>query len=105
LSSNIAGGTWSSSATSVATVGSTTGVVTGVAPGNATITYTVTTSCGTATATYAITVNPLSNAGTISGTTFVCTGSVITLTSTASGGRWGRHHTSVATAHSNTRVG
>jgi len=58
LSDGTAGGTWSSSNTSIATVFSTLGTVTGVALGSAIITYTVSNSCGTATATTTISVVP-----------------------------------------------
>lgn len=56
LTSTVSGGTWSSSATSVATVSSG-GVVTGVTPGFAIISYTVSNSCGTSTSTVAVTVS------------------------------------------------
>ncbi len=57
LTDATAGGTWSSSNTSVATVGSSTGIVTGVVMGSATITYTVTSSFGCQnSANYAITI-------------------------------------------------
>src|SRR5207237_10915364 len=43
---------------------------------------------GTATATQAMTVNPLPNAGSISGASAVCAGSSITLTDAVTGGVW-----------------
>ena len=58
------GGTWSTSNTAIATVNGS-GVVTGVTAGSVTVSYTVTNSCTTATATFAVTVNPLANAGSI----------------------------------------
>ena len=69
-SNGLSGGTWSSATPSVATVDATTGVVTGVSAGNATITYTFTNSCGTSSASQTITVNPLANAGTVSGASY-----------------------------------
>lgn len=48
LSDSASGGTWSTSAASIATINATTGVVTGVANGSAVISYT--TGCGTAVA-------------------------------------------------------
>ena len=81
------GGSWTSSSTSYATVGSI-GIVTGVAAGTATISYAVTNGCGSVTATYAVTVNPLPDAGTIGGLTSVCESSAITLTDGATGGSW-----------------
>ncbi|MES2702142.1 MAG: FG-GAP-like repeat-containing protein [Bacteroidota bacterium] len=99
LSSTASGGTWSSSNASVATVGST-GIVTGIAAGTANITYTVTNSCGTTTVSVVVSVNPLPDAGTLSGTTTVCAGSTTTLSSTTSGGTWSSSNTSVATVSS-----
>jgi uncharacterized protein YjdB len=90
------GGTWSSSNTSVATV-NTSGIVTGVASGSATISYTVTNSCGSESGTAAITVNPLPDPGTLSGSSTVCVGSSTTLSTTGSGGTWSSSNTSVAT--------
>ena len=104
LSSNVSGGTWSSSSNSIATIDPTTGLVTGVAAGNSTITYTVTTSCGTASTTFPITVNPLPNAGVISGTTYLCIGSNTTLSSNMSGGTWSSSNTSAATVNPATGV-
>ncbi len=96
LSSNISGGAWSSSGTSVATV-STTGNVSGVSAGTATISYTVTNGCGTASSTTIVTVNPLPDAGIISGGSSVCVGNSTTLSSTISGGVWTSSNTIVAT--------
>ncbi len=103
LSSNVSGGTWTSSATAVATVDLNSGQVTGMAAGNTTITYTVTTSCGSATATYTVTVNPLPNAGTISGTAFMCVGSSATFTTNGTGGgTWSSTNPSAATVNPTT---
>ncbi len=93
------GGTWTSSATSYATVGST-GIVTGVSAGSSTISYTVVNGCGSVTATYAITVNPLPVAGTISGLSSVCALSSIPLTDASSGGTWTSSATTYATVGS-----
>ena len=83
------GGGWSSGNSGIATVNSITGVVTGVTAGSTTINYTVTNSCGTATATQVITVNPLANAGIVSGSATLCVGSTTTYTSDGlSGGTW-----------------
>lgn len=62
LSNATTGGTWSSSATSVATVGSS-GIVTGVAEGTATISYTVSNACGTVAATRVVKVTPVLSIG------------------------------------------
>ena len=93
------GGTWSSSATSIATV-STGGVVTGIAAGTTNISYTATNSCGTSSTYSVVTVNPLPSAGTISGTYSVCPSSTTTLTVTGTGGTWSSSATSIATVSS-----
>ncbi len=97
LANTVTGGVWSSVTAGVATVGSLSGIVSGIAPGTSTISYTVTNSCGTAAATQVVTVNPLPNAGTISGTALVCAGNITTLSSTATGGVWSSANTAVAT--------
>jgi len=79
------GGIWSSGHTSIATVGSGTGAVTGVDSGTVIISYTTTCSIP---ATYALTVNPAPNAGTITGANGLCVGGTITLSDAAPGGVW-----------------
>lgn len=91
LSETTAGGTWSSSNTSVATVAST-GCVTGSNTGTATISYTLGTSCFNTTT---VTVNPLP--GAILGTASVCVGSTTSLSDATTGGTWTSSNTSVAT--------
>ncbi|MES2701493.1 MAG: Ig-like domain-containing protein [Bacteroidota bacterium] len=98
LASTATGGSWSTSSAAIATIGSSTGVLTGVTAGVVAVTYTVTNSCGSATATYAVTVNPLGSAGTISGPSSVCVAGLITLTSSATGGVW-------SSSNSNATVG
>ena len=92
------GGVWASSNTARATVSG--GVVHGVATGNAVISYSVNNSCGTATDTQMVVVNPLPNAGTVSGPTNVCAGANITLTTTGASGIWGSSLPSIATVTS-----
>jgi gliding motility-associated-like protein len=79
-----AGGTWSSSNTSIATVDISTGVITGIAVGTSTITYTVAgvSGCPNATATRLINVYayPAINAGTDA---TICPSSSIGLTGTS----------------------
>jgi trimeric autotransporter adhesin len=87
LADTAPGGVWSSSNTSLATVG-TSGVVTGIGAGVDTIKYSVTNSCGTDVAIKLVTVNPLPDAGTISGVANVCVGATITLSDAAPGGTW-----------------
>jgi uncharacterized protein YjdB len=95
LSASVAGGSWSSSNGAVAAV-STSGSVTGVDAGIATISYNVTTSCGSATATKSITVSPLTDAGTISGSGSVCTGASTALSVSITGGSWISSNTAIA---------
>ena len=95
LSDATPGGAWSSS-NGHATV-TTGGIVTGVTPGTDTISYTVFSSCGTVAATKIITITPSSGAGTITGATGVCPGSVITLSDPVPGGVWSSGNTAVAT--------
>lgn len=94
LSDASSGGTWSSSATSIATVTLAAGYVTGRGAGTASITYTLPTSCRTTTS---ITVNPLPNAGSISGPTQVCQGGSATLSDGVTGGAWSTSSSSIAT--------
>ncbi len=96
-----AGGTWSSVTTTVATV-SATGVVTGVAQGTSTISYLVTNVCSTAVATAIVTVNPLPNAGAITGTFTVCPGATTNLTDLTgdTGGTWSSSAIIIATVGS-----
>jgi uncharacterized protein YjdB len=77
------GGSWSAGATSVVSVGLSTGIVTGVNAGTAVVTYSVAAGCF---ATALVTVNPLPS--TISGSSSVCVGSSVTLSS-APAGTWG----------------
>jgi uncharacterized protein YjdB len=86
LTDGVAGGVWSSS-NATAIVGST-GVVTGVTAGVDSIIYTVTNGCGTDRDTMTVTVNPLPNAGIITGASSVCVGSSVTETDLANSGAW-----------------
>ena len=83
------GGAWTSSDNTLATVDAS-GNVTGVGAGNVTISYTGSTVCGNASATYAVTVNPLPDAGAITGLTAVCEGATISLANATAlaGGTW-----------------
>ncbi len=87
LSDPIAGGTWSSSYLGIAITGSD-GTITGVSAGIDTISYAVTNSCGTAVATQAITVNPLPDAGVITGPDTLCAIDTISVAESVSGGIW-----------------
>ena len=91
-----AGGTWSSTNTSVATVNSSSGLVTAIAAGTTNITYTV----GGNSSFKTLTVNPNANAGTVSGASSVCVGGSTTFTSNGdAGGTWSSDNTSAATVN------
>jgi sugar lactone lactonase YvrE/uncharacterized protein YjdB len=82
---------YTSSNTAIATVSTGSwgnGTVTGVSGGTATITYTQTNSCGSAYYTVQVTVNPLPNPGTITGSPMLCVGVPHTLTDSIPGGVW-----------------
>jgi uncharacterized protein YjdB len=96
LTDGVSGGIWSSSTPARGTVNAS-GVVTGISAGTTTISYSITNSCGTAVATKVVTVNPLPNAGTITGPGSVCVGASITLLDGAPGGVWSSLATTVAT--------
>jgi uncharacterized protein YjdB len=87
-----AGGTFSSSNTSVVTVS---GVLAGISAGTATITYALSNGCAT---TRVITVNPLPAA--VSGPTTLCESSTATYNNSTSGGTWSSSNTSVVTINS-----
>jgi hypothetical protein len=78
------GGLWSmTNARATITSG---GLITGGFAGLDTVKYSVTNGCGTAIAIYPITINPLPDAGTITGLTSVCVADTITLTDATAGG-------------------
>ena len=83
LTDAVVGGTWSSSTTTVATVGSNTGLVTGVSGGTATISYT-NGACPPVHSVVTVNASP----GAISGLTYVCVGSSISLSDAVAGGSW-----------------
>ncbi len=99
LSDPIAGGTWSSSNTTVATINPSTGYASGISAGTATITYSFGPGCYVTTP---FTVNPLPSA--ISGASQVCVGSSITLSNTTPGGIWTSTNTAIATIHPATGI-
>jgi len=85
FTASVTGGVWSATNGS-ATVAS--GVATGVTAGTDTIVYTVSNSCGSVADSQSLIVNAPAVAGTISGATYVCMASTITLTDAATGGVW-----------------
>lgn len=83
----VPGGTWST-ATGNVTISST-GAIYGASLGPDYIIYTVTSSCGTAADSFAITVNPLPDAGSISSTSSeICISGTALFTDGATGGSW-----------------
>jgi len=98
LGNSVAGGTWSSSNPTVASV-STSGLVTAVTGGTATISYTVASGCYV---TKAVTVNPVPTG--ITGSSFVCLGTNITLTPSSPGGVWSSSNPAAATVNTTTGV-
>jgi uncharacterized protein YjdB len=92
LSDAVPGGTWASSATSVATVGSS-GVVTGIGAGTTTISYTVS-GC---TVTRVLTVTATAS---ITGAGSLCVGTSTTLSDATPGGTWTSGTISVVTVGS-----
>ena len=103
LSSATTGGTWSSSAPSIAIV-SASGVVTGIAVGTATISYTVTESCGSASATRVVTVNTVPSVGAITGADTIAIGNFNTFTNSITGGTWSSSNATIATVGTGGRV-
>lgn len=98
------GGVWSTSTPGIATINSS-GGLTGVTAGNANITYTVTGTCGSSFTTTVIPVEAPAGSIAISGPTFVCGGSSISLTHTGpSGGVWSSSATTIASVNSSTGV-
>jgi len=93
-----AGGTWSSSNSSIATVNSS-GLVTGISAGMDTIRYSVTNSLGSAVASYVFNVGTPTVAP-ITGASAVCAGSEITLSDITPGGVWSSNRPYFATIDS-----
>ncbi|MES2701554.1 MAG: Ig-like domain-containing protein, partial [Bacteroidota bacterium] len=89
LTNSTSGGVWSSSTPAVATISST-GIVSGEAAGVTTISYTA----GSITITKAVTVNV---GPAITGVSYPCVGSTITMSASASGGTWSSSSASTVT--------
>lgn len=94
LMPSLAGGSWST-ANGNASV-SATGVVTGVSGGVDTVIYSVVNACGFSNAHHIVTVNPLPDAGSITGNFNICIGSTRTLAGTLPGGIWSSADTTVS---------
>ena len=92
LTDTVGGGGWSSSNPLVATVMPTSGIVRGVASGTATISYILPSGCYS---TVIVTVSAVP--ASITGSTHVCVGSMVTLSDTTGGGSWSSASTAIAT--------
>jgi len=103
LTETVAGGTWSVSGSGASVSG--TGVVTGTGVGSPSVLYGVSNSCGTAYASWPLTVNPLPDAGTISGLSAVCPGSLILLTDASAGGIWSASNANATVSGTGTVAG
>jgi uncharacterized protein YjdB len=96
LSNSTTGGTWVSSAPSVASIGSSSGVVMGNIAGTATISYIIGSIASTAVVTVLATPSP----GTISGASTVCENASVSLSHSISGGAWSSAAPAIATIDS-----
>lgn len=87
LTSSATGGLWSSNALGTITAA---GILTidSASSGADTVIYSLANGCGIGSVQHIVFVNPLPNAGIILGYDSVCAGSVITLTTTGTGGVW-----------------
>jgi trimeric autotransporter adhesin len=104
LSDAVAGGTWTSSNTTIAGVDPSTGIVTGVATGSVIITYTVVNPCGTSFVVQPMAVNPMPVVPAITGVTHQCEFASSTLSDATTGGTWSSSNTAVATVGSSSGV-
>jgi len=90
-----AGGVWSTGTASIAGIGST-GVMNGLAAGAAVLTYTVNNGICSAMVYDTVTVDPLPNAGVITGVDTICPGDTMRLADAVTGGAWSIANTSIA---------
>lgn len=91
LTSATAGGTWSTSAATIATIGASTGILNPISAGNVTVSYTLPNSCRTL---LPITVFGLP--ATINGTAVVCVSGTTVLNTLSVGGTWSSSNTTIA---------
>lgn len=99
LNATIGGGIWSSGDSAIATVTGSTGMVTGKSAGTVIITYAM--GC---TATKTVTINPMPDAGIISGSATVCKGATFALNETVGGGKWNSGNISIVTIDSTSGI-
>ena len=93
LVSGVPNGIWSANSAHATVAG---GGVTGMSSGPVTIGYSVTNSCNGITVYHSVFVNPIPDAGIISGTDSVCAGDTITLRNTQPDGVWSSANSAVA---------
>lgn len=101
LSSTTSGGTWTINNPAIATINAGTHVVTGVSTGTTMVSYTVSTGCFR---TRVVTVNPLPDAGTLTGASTVAVGASVTFTDAAIGGVLSSSNPSIASINPSTGV-
>ena len=105
LTNTTAGGTWSSSDTTIANINPATGLVTGGAAGGVTIIYSVTNVFGcTSAVSVPFTVNALPVVAAITGVTNACVGSGTTLNDATGGGIWSSSDNTIATVDASGNV-
>lgn len=96
------GGSWSSSNSSVASIGSSSGIIIPNTLGVDSISYVVSGGCKTG---LMITVNPLPDAGVVSGPSSVCATASITMSDAAPGGVWSISNGNAAISSSGSLTG
>ena len=92
----VPGGAWGINGTGAVSLDTTTGRISGIILGSDVITYSITNNCGIAVTTRSVSVDPLPNAGSISGPSEVCSGTTIALTDLVPGGVWSSSNGSVS---------
>ncbi len=97
LSDATTGGTWSSANTAVATVGISSGVTYGATAGTAVISYALASGCF---ATHTVTI--IAAPAPITGPSYVCDGSTMTISNSTVGGIWSSSNSSIATINTAT---
>ncbi len=85
LTNPVPGGTWSESTGNTSVTG---GTVTGLVGGTDVITYALSNACGINNITKTVTINPLPDAGVITGLNNVCLSGTLPLADVAPGGTW-----------------
>ena len=103
MSDAVAGGVWG--ATNGRALVSGSGSVHGLAVGIDTVEYMATNSCSSAVASIVVTVNPLPNAGTVTGSDSLCVGDTMSLADVAPGGVWSVENSNIFLSGTGTLLG